>query len=73
MTEQLIRLPEGRQYRGPARRRLGERVAETYRSGLTIRELAEHLGRSYGFVHRLLAEQGAVRTRQDRAGIRLPG
>jgi len=37
---------------------LGAQLKERYEAGASIRELAEELGRSYGFVHRLLVETG---------------
>lgn len=42
----------------PDRTRLTRLVAQHYRSGLPIRVIAERMGRSYGFVHRLLVESG---------------
>lgn len=43
---------------GEERAELARELAARYRAGDSIRELAEHAGRSYGFVHRLLLEQG---------------
>ncbi|MFE2046380.1 helix-turn-helix domain-containing protein [Streptomyces sp. NPDC059477] len=49
---------------GPARLRLGAELKKAYGRGVSIRTLADGCGRSYGFVHRLLAETGTVmRTR----------
>lgn len=43
---------------GPGRDRLAKEICRKYESGQTIRALAEETGRSYGFVHRLLADAG---------------
>lgn len=48
---------------GPARVELSNRLAEEYTNGRSIRELAAELGRSYGFVHRLLQERPDFRLR----------
>lgn len=53
-----------RQVRGEERRQLTERVTAAYDQGRSIRDIATSIGRSYGFVHRLLAEAGVdFRTR----------
>lgn len=53
-----------RQVRGDERRELTERVTAAYEQGSSIRAIADSIGRSYGFVHRLLAEAGVdFRTR----------
>ncbi|WP_112139406.1 helix-turn-helix domain-containing protein [Glycomyces dulcitolivorans] len=53
-----------RQVRGDERRELTERVTTAYDQGRSIRDIASAIGRSYGFVHRLLAEAGVdFRTR----------
>jgi hypothetical protein len=59
---------------GEARAQLIREVAARYGAGESIRELAASLGRSYGFVHRLLIEAdvelrgrgGATRNRTSR-------
>lgn len=43
---------------GEARAALTEQVVAAYRDGASIRELADSTGRSYGLVHKLLAESG---------------
>jgi transposase len=41
---------------GGERAQLAAAVAERYAAGDSVREIAELIGRSYGFVHRLLEE-----------------
>lgn len=41
---------------GEARERIRAQIARKYARGMSIRELAEETGRSYGFIHRLLRE-----------------
>lgn len=43
---------------GEARDEISARVAERYRTGASIRQLAEQFEMSYGKVHRLLGEAG---------------
>lgn len=45
---------------GPERDRLAADLKKKYDAGASIRALAEETGRSYGAVHRLLGEAGAV-------------
>lgn len=53
-----------RQVRGDERRELTEYVTTEYQKGQSIRDIASTIGRSYGFVHRLLNEGGVkLRTR----------
>jgi predicted transcriptional regulator len=51
-------LRKGARITGPARNKLTADVTKQYAKGKSIRELADEQGRSYGFVHRLLAESG---------------
>lgn len=44
---------------GAARTALAADVKRRYEGGATIRQLAAELGRSYGFVYRLLDDAGA--------------
>lgn len=49
---------------GEKRTRVAESLAKQYEKGASIRAIAASIGRSYGFVHRILAEEGVVlRTR----------
>ena len=58
------RTDPNRQVRGEERRELTEHVTAAYAKGQSIRDIASTIGRSYGFVHRLLAEADVVfRTR----------
>lgn len=43
---------------GPAREKLAAELEKGYRKGVSIRDLADKYGRSYGFVHRVLVEHG---------------
>lgn len=49
-------LSKGSRITGPARAKLTSQVRRRYEKGEPIRSIASSLGRSYGFVHRLLAE-----------------
>ncbi|WP_460544202.1 helix-turn-helix domain-containing protein [Glycomyces halotolerans] len=58
------RTDPNRQVRGDERRELTEYVTSEYLKGQSIRDIASTIGRSYGFVHRLLSEGGVkLRTR----------
>ncbi|WP_100444981.1 helix-turn-helix domain-containing protein [Glycomyces xiaoerkulensis] len=58
------RTDPNRQVRGDERRELTEYVTAEYLKGQSIRDIASTIGRSYGFVHRLLTEGGVeLRTR----------
>jgi predicted transcriptional regulator len=61
-------LKRGARILGPDRDKLAADLRKRYEKGAAIRELAESIGRSYGFVHRVLAESGA--TLRDRGGPR---
>jgi hypothetical protein len=56
----VAELPKGRRITGSERDRLATDLKKRYESGASIRELAAETGRSYGFVHRVLAESGAT-------------
>lgn len=45
---------------GQARNSLTATLRREYQQGASIRELAGRLGRSYGFVHRILSESGVT-------------
>ncbi|MEU7911344.1 helix-turn-helix domain-containing protein [Microbispora bryophytorum] len=55
---------------GPAREALKAELKRRYADGESIRALAASTGRSYGFVHRLLEEAGALL--RPRGGSRKP-
>ncbi len=61
MTESL---KKGTRVTGADRQKLAADLQKRYRAGESIRALAAATGRSYGFVHRILAESGvALRSR----------
>lgn len=53
-------LKKGARITGASRDKLAAQITKKYEGGASIRELAESTGRSYGFVHRLLSENGAT-------------
>jgi len=55
---------------GEARAKMRKEVAKRYIDGEAVRQLAESLGRSYGFVHLLLREAGVQM--RNRGGARRP-
>jgi Helix-turn-helix domain len=71
-------LRKGTRVTGPDRARMATDLKNRYDAGESIRALALATGRSYGFIHRILTEQGvALRsrggsTRPARAAVR-PG
>jgi len=57
-------LKKGTRVTGADRQKLAADLKKRYSSGESIRALAAATGRSYGFVHRILAESGvALRSR----------
>lgn len=63
-------LKKHEQLRGEARRSLAQVLASRYTAGETLRQIAEDIGRSYGFVNNIVHEGGA--TMRTRGGPR-PG
>ncbi|MGW2602086.1 helix-turn-helix domain-containing protein [Streptomyces klenkii] len=53
-------LKKGSWVTGAAREKLAADLKTKYVSGASIRVLAEDVGRSYGFVHRILGESGVT-------------
>ncbi|WP_274912527.1 helix-turn-helix domain-containing protein [Streptomyces sp. WZ-12] len=53
-------MDKGKRITGTARDRLAADVEKAYEGGASIRAIAASLGRSYGFVHRILAEGGVT-------------
>ncbi|MCA1824504.1 MAG: helix-turn-helix domain-containing protein [Mycobacteriales bacterium] len=51
-------LKKGSRITGNERDKLGTELRRKYDAGQSIRLLAEQSGRSYGFVHRILSENG---------------
>jgi transposase len=62
MTTTTLR--KGQRVTGAERVKLAKRYATAYNKGKAIREIAESEGRSYGFVHRVLAESSEVTLRK---------
>jgi hypothetical protein len=56
----MTTLKKGARITGADRTKLAGDLRKQYDKGRSIRELAETNGRSYGFVHRVLSESGAV-------------
>jgi predicted transcriptional regulator len=52
----VVEIKKGARITGTARDELTVELVRKYDDGASIRELAEDSGRSYGFVHRLLAD-----------------
>jgi hypothetical protein len=42
------------------REKAGAKIQPVYESGVSIRDIAELTGRSFGFVHRLLSDRGVT-------------
>lgn len=53
-------LRKGTRVTGAEREKLAAELKRRYDSGESIRSLAAATGRSYGFVHRILNESGAI-------------
>jgi hypothetical protein len=53
-------LKKGARITGPDRTKLAGDLKKSYEKGISIRELADKHGRSYGFVHRVLSESGVT-------------
>lgn len=59
MTEaQVDKMDSRRRIVGEERESLAAEYASRYQAGDSIRSIAQASGRSYGFVHRVLAENG---------------
>ena len=56
----MVVLKKGARISGATRSTVTADVTKQYAKGRSIRQLASAQGRSYGFVHRLLAESGVV-------------
>jgi len=53
-------LKKGSRVTGAEREKLASDLRKRYEGGQSIRTLAESTGRSYGFIHRILSENGAT-------------
>lgn len=63
-------IPKGKRVTGDARAALAAELVKRYEQGASIRRLAESLGRSYGFIHRVLSESDVLL--RGRGGNRHP-
>lgn len=54
-----MELTKGQRVSGSDRKKLAKDLKMRYEGGASIRELAGDLSRSYGFVHRMLKDEGA--------------
>jgi hypothetical protein len=63
-------LRKGTRVTGPDRARMATDLKSRYDAGESIRALALDTGRSYGFIHRILTEQGV--TLRGRGGSMRP-
>lgn len=61
-------MDKGKRITGAARDKLAAELKTAYESGASIRSIADSTGRSYGFVHLILAEAGV--TLRGRGGAR---
>ena len=52
----MTKLKKNVRISGMKRTKLTRDVADRYGAGASIRDLADHYGRSYGFIHRLIGE-----------------
>ncbi|MFK0296461.1 helix-turn-helix domain-containing protein [Streptomyces sp. NPDC090442] len=59
-------MDKGKRITGAARDKLAAEIMKEYEGGASIRAIAASLGRSYGFVHGILVEGGAIL--RDRGG-----
>jgi hypothetical protein len=51
-------LAKGKRITGQDREKLAKDLAAKYGAGASVRELADEIGRSYAFTHRILTEHG---------------
>lgn len=56
----VAELGKGRRVSGGERTKLATDLKKKYAAGASIRELASDTGRSYGFIHRILSENGVT-------------
>ena len=54
------KLRKGTRVTGPERSKLATNLKSRYDAGESIRSLATSTGRSYGFIHRILTENGVT-------------
>ncbi len=66
-------MDKGSPITGATRKKLAVELKTAYERGASIRALAEGTGRSYGFVHRVLTENGVTLRGRGGANNRQPG
>ncbi len=54
----MTKLVKGNRIEGSRRAGLTVQVTARYVAGDTIRDIADHFGRSYGFIHTIVVESG---------------
>ena len=59
-VSKVARLAKHGRITGAARENIASDMVEKYKNGTSVRALAESIGRSYGFVHRVLVESGVT-------------
>ncbi|MEV6232889.1 helix-turn-helix domain-containing protein [Saccharopolyspora shandongensis] len=64
----MRKIKAGTRLKPAARERLTRVLKSKYEKGASIRQLCEESGRSYGIVHRMLAEAGVQFRRRGAAG-----
>lgn len=64
----LMKIAKNKRIVGLERAQLAAEVVRRYAVGDSVRDIAESIGRSYGFVHRLLEEEQV--TLRSRGGVR---
>ena len=67
-TEESLK---GRRITGNARTEIASGIRDRYHGGESIRQIAESMGRSDGFVHRVLNEAGADLRSRGRSGQKI--
>ena len=60
MEVRVSQLAKGQRITGADRLKLGKDLKKQYAAGASIRELAAQTSRSYGFVHRVLTDEGVT-------------
>ncbi len=56
----MAQYAKGKRITGTERDKLGRSLRKQYESGASIRSLAAETGRSYGFIHRVLLDEGVT-------------
>lgn len=66
----MVKVAKGARIVGAERERLTSTLRTKYEKGASLRELAEQTGRSYGFVHRVLTDDGVTLRGRGGATVR---